>query len=137
MGEGDEALAMTLWPHLLEAIAAGDHRMVLHSRSGRRVVVLAEDELLRLETQLKELMSAPRAQVGTNHLTAREAQILQLVASGLSGADIADQLGLSTHTIAQHLATARRKYGVRSSAAAVDAARRSGHLPAEAPQQGQ
>nr|WP_281373118.1 helix-turn-helix transcriptional regulator [Kineococcus aurantiacus] len=63
-------------------------------------------------------------------MTAREAETLQLVAEGLSGAQIAERLQRSANTVAQHLATVRRKYGVRSSAAAVEAARRAGHLPA-------
>jgi DNA-binding CsgD family transcriptional regulator len=125
MRETDEQLASALWPHLLDAIAAGDHRVYLESRRGSRVVLIAETELRRLE----ELARSAEIRSPQQTLTAREAEVLQFVADGLNGSEIADTLGLSAHTVAQHLATVRRKYGVRSSAAAAEAARRDGQLP--------
>lgn len=61
-------------------------------------------------------------------LTAREREVLGLVADGLSGRDIGKRLGLASNTVAQHLASVRRKYGVHTSRAAVDIARRAGEL---------
>ncbi|MBB2903201.1 DNA-binding CsgD family transcriptional regulator [Kineococcus radiotolerans] len=133
MHDTDQALASALWPHLLDAIAAGDRRMYLQARSGERVVMISESELQQMESELRRLqqhMAPAHSSPGVNRLTAREAETLQLVAEGLSGAQIAERLGRSANTIAQHLATIRRKYGVRSSTAAVEAARRAGHLPA-------
>jgi DNA-binding CsgD family transcriptional regulator len=130
--ETDEALASALWPHLLEAIATGERRMYLETRGGERVVLIAEGELQRLESELRRLqqhLASAHTETSVIRLTAREAETLQLVAEGLSGAQIAEQLQRSSHTVSQHLATIRRKYGVRSSAAAVQAARRAGHLP--------
>jgi DNA-binding CsgD family transcriptional regulator len=63
-------------------------------------------------------------------LTVRERQVLGMVADGMTGAGIADKLGLALNTVAQHLVAVRRKYGVRTSLAAVDLARRDGELPA-------
>jgi DNA-binding CsgD family transcriptional regulator len=52
-------------------------------------------------------------------LTARERQCLALVARGLSGTQIADELGIAPNTVAQHLVAVRRKFRVSSTAAAV------------------
>lgn len=63
-------------------------------------------------------------------LSPREVEVLALVAQGLPGSRVAAQLGLAPNTVAQHLVSVRRKFGVRTSADAVDLARRSGQLPA-------
>ncbi|WP_432572542.1 response regulator transcription factor [Kineococcus sp. SYSU DK005] len=117
------------WPQLLEAIASSDQHLVLETASGARVVVLAEAEVRRLQ----ELAQQPCREVHTQALTAREGQVLQLIAEGCSGAHIARRLEVSVHTVTQHLASARRKYGVRSSAAAARAAQQAGHLHAPHP----
>jgi DNA-binding CsgD family transcriptional regulator/tetratricopeptide (TPR) repeat protein len=52
-------------------------------------------------------------------LTARQLDVLRLVAQGLSNADIARRLMLSEHTVHRHLAMIRRKLGLSSRAAAV------------------
>jgi predicted ATPase/DNA-binding NarL/FixJ family response regulator len=51
-------------------------------------------------------------------LTARELDVLKLVAQGLSNSDIAQRLVLSEHTIHRHLANILRKLGLSSRAAA-------------------
>ncbi|WP_168627461.1 MULTISPECIES: alpha/beta fold hydrolase [unclassified Cryobacterium] len=51
-------------------------------------------------------------------LTAREREVLTLVAQGLTDAQIADRLVLSAHTVHRHVANARTKLGVPSRAAA-------------------
>jgi DNA-binding NarL/FixJ family response regulator len=45
-------------------------------------------------------------------LTARQAEVLGLLASGLSNKEIAGQLYLSPATVERHLATVYRKLGV-------------------------
>jgi DNA-binding NarL/FixJ family response regulator len=45
-------------------------------------------------------------------LTARQAEVLRLLASGLSNKEIAGQLYLSPATVERHLATVYRKLGV-------------------------
>ena len=64
--------------------------------------------------------SAPAANVATfpEGLTAREVDVLRLVAVGLSDADVAEQLYLSVRTVNAHLRSIYRKAGVRSRAAA-------------------
>ena len=51
-------------------------------------------------------------------LTAREVDVLRLVAVGLSDAEVAEQLVVSVRTVNAHLRSIYRKAGVRSRAAA-------------------
>ena len=52
-------------------------------------------------------------------LTAREADVVRLLASGCSYAEIAQRLGISAHTVASHVKNAYRKLEVHCAAAAV------------------
>ena len=47
-------------------------------------------------------------------LTAREAELIELMAQGYSNKEIADRLFLSPHTVKTHLGRAFRKWGVRN-----------------------
>jgi DNA-binding NarL/FixJ family response regulator len=51
-------------------------------------------------------------------LTRREAEVLRLVASGLTSRQIAEQLVLSVHTIERHLDNCYAKIGARNRAEA-------------------
>ncbi len=59
-------------------------------------------------------------------LTAREVDVLRLVAVGLSDAEAAERLCLSVRTVNAHLRSVYRKLGVSSRAAASEFAQRSG-----------
>jgi DNA-binding CsgD family transcriptional regulator len=59
-------------------------------------------------------------------LTAREADVLRLLARGRTYAQAARELGVSVHTAATHLKNAYRKLDVHSAAAAVMQAVRLG-----------
>jgi pimeloyl-ACP methyl ester carboxylesterase/DNA-binding CsgD family transcriptional regulator len=61
-------------------------------------------------------------------LTKREAEILTLVAQGLSDREIADRLFLSPHTVHRHVANVRTKLGLPTRAAAVAEATARGLL---------
>jgi pimeloyl-ACP methyl ester carboxylesterase/DNA-binding CsgD family transcriptional regulator len=61
-------------------------------------------------------------------LTARETEILALVATGLSDREIAERLVLSPHTVHRHVANVRTKLGLPTRAAAVAAATQRGLL---------
>lgn len=60
-------------------------------------------------------------------LSAREIEVLQLVAAGRTAAEIATALYLSRHTVKRHMANIRQKLGVRSQAAAVAVLQRAEH----------
>jgi len=71
---------------------------------------------------------APGASTADGDLTARETEILALVASGLSDREIAERLVLSPHTVHRHVANVRTKLGLPTRAAAVAAAAKRGLL---------
>ena len=62
-------------------------------------------------------------------LTARELDVLRLVARGLSNKEIGADLGITTHTVKYHLAAVLEKLGVRSRTEAVSLGVRKGLVP--------
>lgn len=110
------------WAHLLDEVSRGQVRVLLDSSSGGRVVLVSAGELHRLEE------AALRAQGPRVVLTPRERQVLQRVEAGERTADIAVALELARGTVVQHLAAARRKYGVRTSREAAARAREAAEL---------
>jgi DNA-binding NarL/FixJ family response regulator len=52
-------------------------------------------------------------------LTAREVRVVYLLSRGLSYSAIAEQLGISVHTVGSHIKNAYRKLDVHCAAAAV------------------
>ncbi|WP_432562523.1 response regulator transcription factor [Kineococcus sp. SYSU DK003] len=110
------------WGDVLRTVADGNRRMIVEDAAGNRFVVVSEARYRALE-------DAERAQTPGRpgvSLTAREQEILQMIADGCPGSVVAERLGLAPNTVAQHLASVRRKYGVRSSAAAAAVARQDG-----------
>jgi two-component system nitrate/nitrite response regulator NarL len=87
----------------------------------RGETVLASEVQAGLASQIKqrELPNQPA-------LTARERQVLGLIASGHSAPEIADQIYLSPATVKTHLQSLYAKLGVSERAAAVAAAMRHG-----------
>lgn len=74
---------------------------------------------------------APRGKAGATkdhpaHLTGRQAEVLDLLAEGLSNLEIADRLFISTHTAANHVAAILMKLDATDRHAAVDVARTLG-----------
>jgi predicted ATPase/DNA-binding CsgD family transcriptional regulator len=74
---------------------------------------LADEAISAMEEELQRRSSG---------LTAREVQVLQLVADGLSNTEIADRLVLSQRTVHAHLRSIFDKLGVNTRTAAVHAA---------------
>lgn len=77
--------------------------------------VKASTLLNELEKQFKELAAPDRIPGG---LTNRELEVLRLVASGMTDAEVAAELGISPRTVSNHLASTYSKLGVSSRAAA-------------------
>ncbi|HEY5804147.1 MAG TPA: AAA family ATPase [Lysobacter sp.] len=82
---------------------------------------------------VRGLARGPRATTSANPagLTAREMQILGLLADGLSNADIARRLVRSEKTVDHHISAILRKLEVRSRSEAAAVARRTGFITAE------
>ena len=108
---------------VLRTVADGDRRMIVEDAAGNRFVLVSEARYRALEDAERGAGSSGRPGVS---LTVREQEILQLIADGHPGSVVADRLGLAPNTVAQHLTSVRRKYGVRSSAAAAAVARQAG-----------
>jgi len=99
----------------LQAAAAVDERLGRADaarRARQRAAVL-----------LRRLMKSGRPE-----LSAREREVLALVAEGLSDSGIAERLVLSRHTVHRHVANAMRKLDARTRAAAVARAGQLGLL---------
>ncbi len=73
--------------------------------------------------------AAPGAVAPGGALTARELEVLRLVARGLGNKEIAADLGITTHTVKYHLAAVLEKLGVRSRTEAVSLGVRTGLVP--------
>ena len=73
--------------------------------------------------------AAPDAVAPGGALTARELEVLRLVARGLSNKEIAADLRITTHTVKYHLAAVLEKLGVRSRTEAVSLGVRTGLVP--------
>jgi PAS domain S-box-containing protein len=86
------------------------------------VLILAFD-VRRPPAEPLRLKSEPR-------LTSRQREILELVASGLSTAEVAKELTLSSETVRNHLRSVFRELGVHNRVEAIVAAQRLGLLAA-------
>lgn len=105
-----------------------DERDLLNE--ARPFLIQAYRTALEMET-LRDAASGLQADTAADDLRAaglthREQEVLQLVATGRSNQETADELGLSVRTVQKHLERAFRKLGVRSrTEAAVRLARSS------------
>jgi len=74
-----------------------------------------------LQTDLPEARQVAMTQVALTQvaLTQRELQVLEFIAKGLSNTDIGKRLGISTHTVGDHVKAIYRKLEVRNRGAAV------------------
>lgn len=117
---------------LVSAVEAGAAGFLSKSGGVRRVVdtvraaaadevVLPEDVLARLVPLLRE-----REDLRQVSLTAREVEVLELVAEGLTNAAIAERLVVSLHTVRNHVARISRKLGAHSKLEALSIALRQG-----------
>ena len=110
----DAAHARLLRASALEALGRGDQ---------------ADAEARAARETLAQLGARKEPEAGRQaELSVREAEILRLVADGLSDAQIAERLFLSPHTVHRHVANVRTKLRAPSRAAAVAHATRAGLL---------
>ncbi len=103
------------WDRLLRDVALGRLQLSLRTADGLQIALLAQPELQRLQAAAGESVTAS----ARGNLSNREHEVLLLVADGLTSSQIAQQLGLAANTVAQHLHSARRKLGVKTTRAAV------------------
>ena len=93
---------------------------------GRRVAVVV---WIGVEPQDGEEASAPTVALG--RLTAREREVLSLVALGHTSAEIAEELVISTETVRTHVRNAMAKTGARTRAQLVAVALADRHISSQ------
>jgi len=104
----------------IRAVASGD--ALLAPSVTRRVI----EEFLRTPRE------TPRADPKLEELTARELEVLKLIAKGLSNSEIAEELVLSLATVKTHVARVLTKLGLRDRVQAVVLAYETGLVVAGA-----
>ena len=115
-------------------------RMLLmhrRDRDGRAAALLAEAAsladrigLLALRERIRSFESMTPASALPDGLSAREVQILRLVARGMSNREIGETLTISEHTAANHIRSILRKTGCSNRTEAASYAYRHGLTPA-------
>jgi DNA-binding NarL/FixJ family response regulator len=95
--------------------------------SAREIGMRALEE--RAAARLNEMGFTPRSATTDDDLTAREAQVLRLIAIGRSNADIATVLSISLNTVATHVRNILAKTGCANRTEAAAYAMRNGLAP--------
>ena len=93
------------------------------------LVGISEDADLVVSERVVSTAAPGGVAQGGTALTARELEVLRLVARGLSNKEIAADLRITTHTVKYHLAAVLEKLGVRSRTEAVSLGVRTGLVP--------
>ncbi|QFG67347.1 response regulator transcription factor [Ornithinimicrobium pratense] len=130
-------LVVTTFEHdsyVLEALEAGAHGFLLKRAGADQLVhavrtVAAADGLLFPEA-IRDLVRTARTEPTRQlpQLSGREAEVLALLARGLSNAEIAGELYLGHETVKTHVRSLLTKLGVRDRTQAVVAAFESGFV---------
>jgi DNA-binding NarL/FixJ family response regulator len=89
---------------------------------------MTPEQAVEYALDTEEAASASPKDTTASLLSAREAEVLVLVAEGLTNARVAERLYLSPRTVGQHLRSIYRKLGVPSRAAAAREAAERGLL---------
>jgi DNA-binding CsgD family transcriptional regulator len=84
--------------------------------TGRRLVLVVALSTSRWGARFRRPRDTPSEQRGTGTLSAREREVVRLVALGESGPEIAAELGITHDTVRTHVRNAMTKLGARSRA---------------------
>ncbi|MYZ34070.1 response regulator [Streptomyces sp. SID4917] len=125
---------------LFAALRAGARGYLTKDAQGEEIVRAVEDVLAgqaglapAVQRRLLERVTAPLAEPAPGELpdglTAREAEVLSLVAEGLSNKEIAQRLHIGAATVKTHINNLFAKTGVRDRAQAVRYAYQRGLIP--------
>lgn len=122
--------------YVYEALRAGASGFLLKRARPAEVVeavrVVARGESLVFPEALRRLVAArgrrPDRRAAVARLTAREAEVLRLMAAGLSNAEIADRLMVGAETVKTHVGNVLTKLAARDRTQAVIAAYESGFV---------
>ncbi len=144
-GDGPRVLILTTFEldeYVYEAMRVGASGFLLKRSSPEDLItavrIAATGESLVLPQAMRRMVEqyatsgaeAAKVRKDIGRLTAREQDVLRLVAQGLSNAEIADELFVSRETIKSHVTSVLTKLGVRDRTQAVIAAYESGFVQA-------
>ncbi|NAZ87783.1 response regulator [Kineococcus indalonis] len=124
--------------HVLDALVAGADGFLLKRSTPEEVLhgirTVARGESLLFPDAVRDLVRRQVRGTGARaarleRLTAREREVLRLVAAGLSNAEIATELVVGVETVRTHVAAVLAKTGTRDRTQAVVLAYRSGFVP--------
>ncbi|MEU6428681.1 response regulator transcription factor [Microbispora sp. NPDC046973] len=126
--------------YVYEALRAGAGGFLLKRASADELVqairVVAAGESLLFPAAIRSLVAtrgAARPAPGIERLTAREGDVLRLMARGLSNAEIAAELVVGVETVKTHVGNVLSKLGARDRTQAVVAAYESGFVSPAGP----
>ncbi|BCJ48209.1 DNA-binding response regulator [Actinoplanes ianthinogenes] len=117
--------------YVYDALRAGAHGFLLKDTPPQRLIAavteVADGEMLFAPTVTRRLVESYTGRVGPQSgprpelsaLTSRESEVLRLIGTGLSNADIAAQLIISEATVKTHVNRTMAKLGLASRAQAV------------------
>ncbi|NSC20982.1 response regulator transcription factor [Streptomyces albus subsp. chlorinus] len=113
--------------YVYDALRAGAHGFLLKRATAKELVagvrVVAQGDSLLFPSAVRALAahhaSDRRAEALTARLTEREADVLRLMAQGLTNAEIAGRFTVSTATVKTHVAAVLAKLGARDRTQAV------------------
>jgi DNA-binding NarL/FixJ family response regulator len=109
-------LSMHSDPKYVEQASLLGAKAYLSKRSPAQELISAIHAVLEGETLLSAMDSSPVASVGRSELTARQREVLRLIALGCSAKDIANQLNISVRTAEFHRAAIMQRLGLHSTA---------------------
>jgi PAS domain S-box-containing protein len=131
-----------LFRHAIEHGEPGDFETAFFDASGQLRGVRVQhlplrdgDTIVGVLTLAFDVLRPPSETMGLKpdpRLTLRQRQILELIASGLSTAEVARELTLSTETVRNHLRNASKELRAHSRVEAIATAQRLGLLAAPA-----
>ena len=125
LGEGTDDYSHSVRAYLPPDTAAGEILAAI-AAVGQGLVVLTQVQAERLLPTRSPRENLPRL---VETLTAREIEVLRLMADGLVNKEIADRLGISEHTAKFHVASILGKLQASSRTDAVARGMRRGLIP--------
>jgi DNA-binding NarL/FixJ family response regulator len=110
----------------LELIRAGAHGVLPPDASPSQIEVALQAAAAGLGVFSPRHLDSPAASRISSALTARETEVLRMIAEGLANKEIAWRLGISEHTVKFHVSALLGKLGAGSRAEAIGAGIRQG-----------
>ncbi len=112
----------------VELIRAGAGGILPLDASAEQIGIAIQAAAAGLGVFLQESIETWKSPATPSVLTARETEVLNMIAEGLANKEIAWRLGISDHTVKFHVSALLGKLGVSSRAEAVSAGIRQGVL---------